>query len=106
LDENYEYVDECFDAWVHIFDDIAFFQNNMTDTRREIKNNDTNNWWLTYLNLTGIMFGPVADIVVECYRFGNSFYLYEYARFLQFNRDWGDFFLAFLFNQMGNSLYF
>lgn len=99
-------MDECFDAWVHIFDDAAYYANNVTDVQDAIEANVTNNWWFNYLNLTGIMFGPVADIMVECYRFGNSVYEYEDARFIQFNQDWGDFFLAFLFNQMGNALYF
>ena len=33
LDNNYDYVDECFDAWILIFDDVAYYQNNVTYTK-------------------------------------------------------------------------
>jgi hypothetical protein len=106
LDENYLYVDECFDGWVHLFDDVAFYQNNVTAVQKAIDNEIETNWWFNYLNLTGIMFGPISEIIVECYRFGNSVYKYEAERLIQFGNEAGEFFLAFLFNQMGNALYF
>lgn len=104
MDNNYEYVDECFDAWVLLFDDIAYYQNNVTYTQVEINNGTLDNWWFTYLNLTGLIFGPISDIVVDCYRFAESVADYEIDRFVSFNNDWGEFFLSFLFNQMGNAL--
>ena len=106
LDNNYDHVDECFDAWVELLDDAAYYQNNVTLTTLEIENGTEDNWYLVYLNVTGIIFGPVSDIVVECYQFIDSVVEYEVARFNEFNNDWGDFFLAFLFQQMGNALEF
>lgn len=98
MDDNYDYVDECFDAWVELFDDIPYYQNNVTFRGQMIKNGTAKDWWLTYLNVTGIMFNPISSIVVDCYQFGNSVAQYEIQRFTEFNQDWGQFFLAFLFN--------
>ena len=106
LDNNYDYVEECFDAWVLLFDDIAYYKNNVTYSEQMFANDTLNTWWFTYLNLTGIIFHPISDIIVDCYRFGESVYEYESDRFVQFNNDWGEFFLSFLFNQMGNALQF
>lgn len=106
MDNNYDYVDECFDAWIDLFDDIPYFQNNVTYSQQAFKNETLKHWYFVYLNLTGIIFGPVSDIIVDCYRWGESVYEYESSRFVQFNSDWGQFFLSFLFNQMGNALQF
>ena len=62
--------------------------------------------WLPYLNATGAIFGPVADSLPSCYDFGSAVYTAESARFTTFGSSWGNFFLAFLFNQMGNALNF
>ena len=106
LDNDYDYVDECFNAFVSILDDAAYFQNNVTDSVRAIEAELINNYYLTFLNVTGIIFGPASDILVDCYRFSESVYVYESTRFQQFNSDWGEFFLSFLFHQMGNALQF
>lgn len=106
LDNNYDYVDECFDAWILLFDDIAYYKNNVTYTELMLANDTLSTWWFTYLNLTGIIFAPISDIIVDCYRFGESVYEYESERLVQFGSDWGEFFLSFLFNQMGNALQF
>ena len=84
LDNNYDYVDECFDAWIDLFDKIPYFQNNVTYSQQQWDNETLNHWFYTYLNLTGIIFGPVSDIIVDCYRFGESFYDYENTRFQLF----------------------
>ena len=39
----------------------------------------------------------------SCYNFLYSVYSVEQARFLTFGNNWGNFFLAFLFNQMANA---
>ena len=59
-----------------------------------------------YLNYTGVIGGPIADALPNCYNFFYSVYTIEDARFQTFNSNYGNFFLAFLFNQMGNALNF
>ena len=59
-----------------------------------------------YLNASGIVYGPIADALPNCYKFTYALYTVENDRFLTFNSNWGNFFLAFLFNQMGNALNF
>lgn len=48
----------------------------------------------------------MSSIVLDCYKFGKSVVEKEQARWLAFDSNWGNFFLAFLFNQMGNALNF
>jgi hypothetical protein len=62
-------------------------------------------WFNPFLNITGLIGGNLA-IIPDCYRFGKSVYVKETARWLSFGSNWGNFFLAFLFNQMGNALNF
>lgn len=59
-----------------------------------------------YLNVTQVIAGPIADSLPNCYAFLYSIYSIEDTRFESFNKNWGDFFLAFLFNQMGHALTF
>lgn len=59
-----------------------------------------------WLYLSNVLAFPVADSLPNCYSFTYSVYETEKARFLTFNSNWGNFFLAFLFNQMGNALDF
>ena len=58
------------------------------------------------LNFTGMMGGNMSAIVPDCYKFGKSIVNKETARWIAFDSNWGNFFLAFLFNQMGNALNF
>ena len=59
-----------------------------------------------FLNMTGLIGAPLADILPECWQFQEDVRVKEQARWLEFNSNWGNFFLAFLFNQMGNALNF
>ena len=59
-----------------------------------------------YLNATEIIGGPIADSLPDCYSFVSNIYTVENARFKTFNNSIGQFFLSFLFNQMGNALNF
>lgn len=52
------------------------------------------------------MAGNFSKIIPDCYRFGKSIYTYENTRWFAFNSNWGNFFLSFLFNLMGNALNF
>lgn len=71
-----------------------------------MENNEYDTLFLPYLNVTGAIFGPIADSLPSCYSFTYAVYEYELARFMTFESSWGNFFLAFLFNQMGNALNF
>jgi len=71
-----------------------------------VENGTHNNYWEPYLNITGMIGGPIASALPNCYKFYKDGAKVEVERFRQFNNNWGDFFLAFLFNQMGNALNF
>lgn len=102
LDDFYENSDECIDAWVFTADDRAYLKNNRTLVAQE-----PDEFWLhPLLNLTGMIGGPMSDIPLECYIFYKSIRETEAERWERFDRSWSNFFLAFLFNQMGNALAF
>lgn len=71
-----------------------------------MKNGTKTSYFEPYLNVTGTIGGPVADSLPSCYNFFYAIYETEEARYNSFNNNVGDFFLAFLFNQMGHALTF
>jgi hypothetical protein len=103
LADTYQFSDSCINSLVDWADSSAYYANNKTD-HAELRANGTHSTdWLPFLNYTGTLFGPVANSLPNCYDFGYSLYSIENARFMTFNSNWGNFFLAFLFNQMANS---
>lgn len=58
------------------------------------------------MNFTKALSGNFSTTFVECYQFGNNWWIDAYAKYVLFNRDIGSYLLAFLFNQMGNALNF
>jgi len=58
------------------------------------------------LNFTGMLGGNMSSVILDCYKFGKSVVEKESQRWIAFDSNWGNFFLAFLFNQMGNALNF
>ena len=103
LSDTYANTDECVDAWVGTVDDAYYFKNNRTKVGLE---NSGENAFHLFLNITGMIGGDLADIFPQCWLWGESIITVETARWLEFNSNWGNFFLAFLFNQMGNALNF
>lgn len=102
LKDFYEWSDECLNGWVFMWDDFAYFKNNLT-----LYAQNENEYWLhPFLNITGMIGGNMSTIVPECYKFYKSVVERETDRWTRFNKSWGNFFLAFLFNQMGNALNF
>jgi hypothetical protein len=95
-------INDCIDA----VDSRAYYTNNRTLHDKEMEEGVHETLFLPYLNATGAVFGPVADALPSCYDFTYDVYTYENSRFMAFNSNWGNFFLAFLFNQMGNALNF
>lgn len=102
MDDFYEYSDECVNAWVFMIDDFAYLKNNRT----LVPQDSEENWFHVYLNITGLVAGSMSDILPECYQLYKSVVEREQDRWRRFDRSWGNFFLAFLFNQMGNALNF
>ena len=102
LDDFFEYSDDCLNAFIFLVDDVYYLDNNMT----LVAKNATENLWHVYLNITHMIGGKGSEIPPQCYRFGNSVYKREDARWQRFGKDWGNFFLALLFNLMGNALNF
>lgn len=83
-------------------DDKAFYNNNKT----LVAENPNEGWYHILLNFTGMLSGDISNIPVDCYVFLQSVRTRESLRWDQFGGSWGNFFLAFLFNQMGNALTF
>lgn len=102
LDDFYDFSDTCLNAVVFMIDDFAYFSNNRT----LVPQTPEETWFHMYLNATGLVAGPMSDIMPECYQFYKSIIEREGDRWARFDRSWGNFFLAFLFNQMGNALNF
>lgn len=98
--------DLCVNDIVDAIDSRTYFKNNITVHRKEMENNEHDTMFLPYLNVTGAIYGPVADSLPSCYAFIYDVAEYERSRFMTFESSWGNFFLAFLFNQMGNALNF
>ena len=106
LADTYEYTDSCINDVVLAIDSQAYFINNSTQHDELMKNGTESSYFLPYLNVTGAIYGPVSEALPNCYKFVDSVSDVETARFRTFNSNWGNFFLAFLFNQMGNALNF
>ena len=101
-----ENTDLCINDVIDAVDSKAYFTNNITQHEREIVDGLHETLFLPYLNATGVVFGPVAGALPSCYDFTYDLFVFERERFMTFNSNWGNFFLAFLFNQMGNALNF
>ena len=106
LADTYEYTDSCINDVVLAIDSQAYFINNSTQHEELMKNGTEQSYFLPYLNATGAIYGPWSDALPNCWKFLVSVGEVETARFRTFNDNWGNFFLAFLFNQMGNALNF
>lgn len=89
-----------------MIDSDAGYQNAKYDHQQKQKEDPELTNFPMWLFLTNVLAFPVADSLPNCYSFTYSVYETEKARFLTFNSNWGNFFLAFLFNQMGNALAF
>ena len=103
LSSWYTYSDQCINDVSFMLDDVMYFQNNVT-LYPTAPDNET--WFNPFLNLTGLLAGNFSAIIPDCYRFGKSVYTIELARWKAFGENWGNFFLSFLFNLMGNALNF
>ncbi len=86
------------DVLVYTLDDWAYFQNNITDYTRSV-------WEAPALNFTRMVGGNFSYVPINCY-----YMLLEIKENTETKVNGfdtlGDFFLAFLFNIMGNSLKF
>jgi hypothetical protein len=101
-----ENTDLCINDVVDAVDSKTDLFNNRTVHAKAMEENNNTTLFEPYLNATGALFGPVAGALPSCYAFAYEVTKYEKSRFLTFNSNYGDFFLAFLFNQMGNALNF
>ena len=97
LETFFSYSKDCIMGLVYTLDDFAYLDNN--DTLKK-------SWEEPVMNFTRLVAGNMTRSIPLCYQFGISVYTYNVQRFAQYNNNWGDFFLAFLFNQMGNALAF
>jgi hypothetical protein len=106
LADTYKFTDPCLNNVVGAADSSAYFENHMYDHEKLMETGERSTYFQPYLNYTGSIAGPYADSLPNCYNFAYSVYDYESNRFKTFGSSWGNFFLAFLFNQMGNALAF
>ena len=106
LADDYLYVDECLDAVISTVDKRAEYSNFMTYHNLAMEVGNETTYYKPYLFVTEVLAENVAPSLDNCYDFLKDFSDRESERFDTFGSSWGDFFLAFLFNQMGNALNF
>jgi hypothetical protein len=96
LDAYFQDASNCINSFILFIDDTAYFQNNQTFE---------NSWYDPILNFTAMISGNFSTSLLYCFEFGYSVYVTSETNFESFDSI-GDYFLAFLFNQMGNALAF
>ena len=69
LSETYAFTDECVEAVVGTVDDVYYYQNNRTQVNKE---GSGENAFHLFLNITGLIGGPLADIFPECWQWGED----------------------------------
>ena len=88
---------DCIDNIVYTIDDTIYLLNNITDVT-----------WRTFeapvMNASKAIGGNFSFIPLNCYQAGNSFVTKTVTKFQSFDGVISDFFLAFLYNLMGNAL--
>jgi hypothetical protein len=65
LADTYKYTDECIDAFIGTIDDCDYYRNNVTLVTAEDQKDE--NAFHIFLNMTGLIGGPLADILPECW---------------------------------------
>lgn len=86
----------CIDHLVYTLDDYAYFQNNITLHTT---------WEEPMMNFTNAIGGNFSYVPHDCWAFMVQMYKHSRGKYKSFPTI-GDFFLAFLFNMMGNALAF
>jgi hypothetical protein len=89
---------DCIDNVVYTLDDYSYFQNNLTDYSR-------NAWEAPIMNFTRAIGSNFSYVPLNCYIMLKEMGDNVQTKYESFE-TLGDFFLAFLFNLMGNSLKF
>ena len=97
LETYFSYSKDCIMTLVYTIDDFAYLGNNVTDMF---------SFEQPVMNFTRLLAGNFTKSIPTCYQFGISVYTYNVNRFAAYSNNWGNFFLAFLFNTMGNALAF
>ena len=91
---------------VYSIDGIADFENAKIDHAIELEQGTRTTNFVPYLNITESMYEYMSEALPMCYDFLDDVIKVQRERFKTFESSWGNFFLAFLFNQMGNALTF
>lgn len=98
LESRITYAGDCIDSVVYTLDDYAYLQNNITDY-------SSKSWEAPILNFTRMVGGNFSYVPWYCYKAVDQGWSKSVSKYESFD-SLGDFFLAFLFNLMGNSLKF
>lgn len=106
LADDYLFVDECLNEVIDTVDNVAEYQNMLVYHLIAMEEGKETTYYKPYLFVTEVIANHLAESLDNCYQFARSFAQKETDRFNTFGKSWGDFFLAFLFNQMGNALNF
>lgn len=106
LADDYLFVDECLNEVIDTIDNWAEYQNMLVYHLIDMEEGRETTYYKPYLFVTEVIANHLAESLDNCYQFARSFAQKETDRFNTFGKNWGDFFLAFLFNQMGNALNF
>jgi hypothetical protein len=99
LGSSVAYSDDCIDNVVYTMDDYTYLLNNISDFSKS-------SWEAPLMNVTRAIGGNFSYVPLNCYYAGYSLYMNFYYKIEQFNNNYGNFLLAFLFNLMGNALKF
>ncbi len=97
---------KVFNELIDTIDNYAEYQNFLTYHLIAMEEGKETTYYKPYLFVTEVVANHLAESLEYCYNFGRSFSKVESDRFKTFGQSYGDFFLAFLFNQMGNALNF
>lgn len=99
IETSISYSGDCIDSIVYTMDDYVYFLNNITDFSKK-------SWEAPIMNFSRAIGGNFSYIPYNCYLFGDNFWAATVAKYDSFSGNIANFFLAFLFNIMGNSLKF
>jgi len=73
LSDTYTDTDACINDVVYAVDGTTYYNNNVTVHEKLLANNTKSGLFEPYLNATGLLYGPVADALPNCYAFLVSF---------------------------------
>lgn len=98
LETFFDHAKGCINSLVYTLDDYVYFNRNISSPNAQ--------WYDPVLNISQLLAGNFTNSWVECYQFGDNWYVDLEKRWNAFGNNFGNYTIAFVFNQMGNALAF